>query len=235
MAGAPVAVNIADLQFDYPDGTRALRGVSLQVAEGERLALLGANGAGKSTLLLHLNGLLRGRGEITVCGLPVTAPHLDAIRRQVGLVFQDPDDQLFMPSVADEVAYAAINAGYDRDEIRRRVAAALAAVGLTDLEHKHPLHLSAGQKKRLAIASVLVTDNRLLALDEPSAGLDPAARRTLMDLLAHLPGTQIIATHDLDLAAALCPRAVVMAGGAVAYDGATAPLLAAGFLAQYGL
>jgi len=226
MADAAWAVDIGDLHFTYPDGTPALRGVDLQVRAGERLALLGPNGAGKSTLLLHLNGLLRGTGSVTVLGLPVIPSHLGVLRRQVGLVFQDPDDQLFMPSVGDEVAYGAINAGYERDEVRRRVADALAAVGLAGLEHKHPLNLSIGQQKRLAIASVLVTDSRLLVLDEPSAGLDPAGRRALLALLAGLPVTQVIATHDLDLAAELCGAAALMAEGRVARAGKTELILA---------
>jgi cobalt/nickel transport system ATP-binding protein len=195
-----------------------LRGIELQVAEGERVALLGPNGAGKSTLLLHLNGLLRGTGQVTVLGVPVTPPNLSAIRRQVGLVFQDPDDQLFMPSVFDEVAYAAINAGYDRAKVRRRVGDAVQATGLQGLDDKHPLNLSAGQKKRLAIAAVLVTDNRLLVLDEPSAGLDPAGRRSLLGLLGSLPSTMVIATHDWGFASSLCERGVVLGEGRVIRD-----------------
>ncbi|MBU0607011.1 MAG: energy-coupling factor ABC transporter ATP-binding protein [Armatimonadetes bacterium] len=236
MADAAWAVDIGDLHFAYPDGTLALRGVDLQVREGERLALLGPNGAGKSTLLLHLNGLLRGTGSVTVFGLPVVPRHLGALRRQVGLVFQDPDDQLFMPSVGDEVAYGAISAGYEREEVRRRVGDALAAVGLAGLEHKHPLNLSVGQQKRLAIASVLVTDSRLLVLDEPSAGLDPAGRRALVSLLAQLPVTQIVATHDLDLAAELCGAAALMAEGRVARAGATGLILGdEAFLRECGM
>jgi cobalt/nickel transport system ATP-binding protein len=225
VADANLAVDIGDLHFAYPDGTPALQGVDLRVPDGARLALLGPNGAGKSTLLLHLNGLLRGTGRVEVLGLPVVPRHLGALRRQVGLVFQDTDDQLFMPSVGDEVAYGAINAGYGREDVRRRVAEALAAVGLMGLEDKHPLNLSVGQQKRLAIASVLVTDSRLLVLDEPSAGLDPAGQRALVSLLAELPVTQIIATHDLSLATALCDTAAVMAAGRIVRCGDTRTLL----------
>lgn len=215
MADPLLAVRIEGLRFRYPDGTQALRGLNLSVGEGERLAVLGANGAGKSTLLLHLNGLLRGSGEVQVLGLAVARPHLQTIRRQVGLVFQNPDDQLFMPSVFDEAAYAAVNAGYSRAEVRRRVQAALAVTGLEGLESRHPQNLSLGQKKRLTIASVLVTDNRLLVLDEPSAGLDPAARDALIALLGALPQTMVIATHDLPFAAAVCQRAVTISDGVI--------------------
>lgn len=236
MAHASLAVEIRNLHFTYPDGTQALRGVNLHVREGERLALLGANGAGKSTLLWHLNGLLRGSGEIYIFGLPVIPKNYRLIRQQVGLVFQNPDDQLFMPSVYDEVAFAALNAGYGKEEIQQRVEEALTATGLAGLEFKHPLNLSMGQKKRLAIASVLVTENRLLALDEPTSGLDPAGRRSLLSLLASLPTTQIIATHDLQLASALCDKAAVMYDGVVVrYDSLARILTDKDFLEECGL
>ncbi len=216
---APLAVDIRGLCFRYPDGTVALEDVGLQVCEGDRLALLGPNGAGKSTLLLHLNGLLRGEGHVAVLGMPLNARHLSAIRRQVGLVFQNPDDQLFMPSVFDEVAYAALNAGYPPEQVRQRVADAMAITGISGLEHKHPTNLSVGQKKRVAIASVLVTENRLLVLDEPSAGLDPPGKRSLIALLQSLPTTMVIATHDLDLATTLCGRGAVMRQGRLVRTG----------------
>jgi cobalt/nickel transport system ATP-binding protein len=225
MGDTPLAVSIENLRFAYPDGTEALRGLDLQVREGERLAVLGNNGAGKSTLLLHLNGLLRGSGEVRVLGLPLIRRNLAAIRRQVGLVFQNPDDQLFMPTVFDETAYAAINAGYGREEVRRRVNEALSVTGLCGLEAKHPLNLSLGQRKRLTIASVLVTDNRLLVLDEPSAGLDPAGRTSLISLLSSLPSTLIVATHDLSFASASCERGVVIEDGVVVRDGALPDLV----------
>lgn len=220
-----LTLDIRGLSFSYPDGTEGLRGLDLQVPAGSRLALLGPNGAGKSTLLWHLNGLLRGRGEVRVLGLEVVARNLVALRRQVGLVFQNPDDQLLMPTVADEVAYAALNAGYPAVEVRCRVAAAMASTGVTHLASRNPLNLSIGQKKRVAIASVLVTDSRLLVLDEPSAGLDPAGRRSLLALLRELPGDLVVATHDLALAAQLCDLAAVMAAGRVAHLGPTVDLV----------
>ncbi len=224
MSGAPLAVRIAGLRFRYPDGTIALDGVDLRVVEGERVALLGPNGAGKSTLLLHLNGLLRGEGEVTVLGLPARGRAVQQLRRQVGLVFQSPDDQLFMPSVFDEVAYGALNAGLGWEEVQWRVSEALAVTGIAHLAEKHPDHLSLGQRKRVAIASVLVTDNRLLALDEPSAGLDPAGRTSLLELLCSLPATMIVATHDLEFAEALCTRAVAMREGRVYRTGSLAEI-----------
>ena len=225
MAASPLAVHIRDLRFGYPDGTVALDGVDLAVGEGGRMGLIGPNGAGKSTLMLHLNGLLRGAGEVTVLGLPVTDAHVAAIRRQVGLVFQNPDDQIFMPTVYDEVAYAAVNAGYSPEEVDRRVAEALATVAMSGAAGKHPVNLSIGQKKRIAIASVLVTDNRILALDEPSAGLDPAGRRALIALLEALPATMLIATHDLPLVADLCDTTAVMTRGRIVRSGPTAEVL----------
>lgn len=226
MPDAPLAVKIAGLTFRYPDGTIALKGVDLEVREGERIALLGPNGAGKSTLLLHLNGLLRGEGEMHVLGLPVRGRGLRQLRQQVGLVFQSPDDQLFMPTVFDEVAYGALNAGLDRKEVARRVTQALAVTGIAHLAERHPEHLSLGQRKRVAIASVLVTDNRLLALDEPSAGLDPAGRASLLELLQSLGSTMVIATHDLEFADALCTRALAMRDGRVYRTGSVAELAA---------
>jgi cobalt/nickel transport system ATP-binding protein len=227
---------IENLRYTYPDGTEALRGVSLCVPEGARLGVVGPNGCGKSTLLLHLNGLLRGRGRLEVLGMPVEPPHLAQIRRAVGLVFQNPDDQLFMPTVFDEVAYAAVNAGLPADEVRRRVTSALSAVGLDGIEHKHPANLSLGQKKRVCIASVLVTDTRLLVLDEPSAGLDPAGGRALVALLSDLPQTMVIASHDLHLVGETCGRVALMAGGVITHVGDTAEVLAdAALLAASGL
>jgi cobalt/nickel transport system ATP-binding protein len=229
-------VEIDSLCFRYPDETLALDGVSLRIAEGERVALLGANGAGKSTLMLHLNGLLRGEGRITIRGREVSERNLRQIRQEVGLVFQSPDDQLFMPTVFDEVAFAAINAGYEQDEVRERVAAALSTVGMSGYEQKHPINLSVGQKKRVAIASVLVTDNHLLVLDEPTAGLDPAGQRALLALLQGLASTMVVATHDLALAEALCERAVVMQAGRIVREGKTPEVLSdQAFLRSSGL
>jgi cobalt/nickel transport system ATP-binding protein len=226
MPDAHLALDIRQLTFRYPDGTTALDGIELQVRQGERLALLGPNGAGKSTLLLHINGLLRGEGEVTVFGLPVAGRNLQAIRQYTGLVFQSPDDQLFMPTVFDEVAYAALNAGYPDAEVRRRVAEAMAMVGISHLSEKHPANLSIGQKKRVCLASVLVTDTRLLVLDEPSAGLDPAGRSSLLGLIQSLSTTLVLATHDLEFALATCPRAVAMRDGRIIATGPTPDLAA---------
>ncbi len=215
MGGAPLAVDIRGLCFRYPDGTEALAGVGLQVEEGERVALIGPNGAGKSTLLLHLNGLLRGEGDVSVLGLTLQPRNLRVLRQQVGLLFQNPDDQLFMPTVYDEVAYAALNLRWPADEVRRRVAEAMELTGISGLAARHPAGLSLGQKKRVALASVLVTDNRLLALDEPSSGLDPPARANLLSLLQRLPATMVVATHDLEFALALCDRGAAMKDGRI--------------------
>ena len=218
MAGL-VAVDLRDLRYRYPSGVEALRGVNLRVAAGEKVCLLGPNGAGKSTLLLHLNGLLRGRGQVEVLGTPVAPPHLDGLRRRVGLLFENPEDQLFLPTVADEVALAALNARLPREEVRRRVERALARLGLAGLERREPHELSLGQKKRVAIASLLVTDCELLALDEPTGGLDPWGRAELLELLAGLPVTQVIATHDLRVAQRLAARCVLLREGQVAAEG----------------
>jgi len=231
-----MAIDISGLSFRYPDGTLALDGLNLSVEAGERLALIGPNGAGKSTLMLHLNGLLHGSGSISILGMPPADRVLPEIRRRVGLVFQSPDDQLFMPTVFDEVAFAAVNAGHPEDEVRRRVSDSLGAVGMAWAEHKSPADLSLGQKKRIAIASVLVTDNEILVLDEPSAGLDPRGRRELIALLDRFTCTMVIATHDLDLAAQLCSRVAVMAEGHILRLGPPADVLAdESFLRDAGL
>jgi cobalt transport protein ATP-binding subunit len=222
----PRAVMVERLSFAYPDGRRALDDVSLDIAVGEKVALVGPNGAGKSTLLLHLNGLLRpAAGAVRVFGLTPEGAAARQVRAQVGLVFQDPDDQLFSPTVFDDVAYGPLYAGLPADEVRARVSAALAAVGLAGYESRTSHHLSLGEKKRVAIATVLAMQPALLVLDEPSAGLDPRARRGLIRLLATLPQTLVLTTHDLALAAELCPRTVIMDEGRVVADGPTTALL----------
>jgi len=229
-------IEISDLRFSYPDGTPALKGVDLCVPEGCRMGLVGCNGAGKSTLLWHLNGLLEGTGDVAVAHMAVSHGSLKRLRQRVGLVFQNPDDQLFMPTVFDEVAYAAVNAGFDPGEVTQRTRRALELVGMSGVERRHPINLSTGQKKRVAIASVMVTDNELLVLDEPSAGLDPAGRRDLISLLRSLDRTMVIASHDLSLVEDLCDRVAVMLDGRVARTGPTAELLAdAELLAGCGL
>ena len=220
------ALVVSGLEFSYPDGRTALRGVHLQIESGERVALLGPNGAGKTTLALHLNGIHRpSAGSITVGSVSVTESNFAEIRRSVGLVFQDSNDQLFMPSVGEDVAFGPANLGMDDDEIDRRVDRALLVVGGQDLAERPPHHLSGGEKRRAALATVLSMDPDLLVIDEPTVGLDPAGRRELVDTLLRLPVTQLIITHDLPLALELCPRSVVMNDGRVVADGPTEQIL----------
>ena len=218
-------LSLRDLSFRYPDGQPALAGVSFEVAEGETVALIGPNGAGKSTLLLHLNGILRGAGTVEVCGLPLDDHNLREIRRLVGLVFEDPDDQVFMPTVFDDVAFGALNLGLPEAEARARTEAALQAVGMAAYAARPPHHLSLGQRKRVALATVLVMDCRLLALDDPTGGLDPAGREDFLALLAALPQTKLIATHDLEMVWDLAARVVLMDQGQVVTVGAARELL----------
>ncbi len=224
---AQPAVEVEALSFRYPDGRLALDGVSLSIAAAEKVALVGPNGAGKSTLLLHLNGVLRGTaGRIRVNGLPLTDDTLGQIRAWVGLVFQNPDDQLFSPRVAQDVAFGPLHMGLPESEVRARVAEALAAVGMADYADRVSFHLSAGEKKRIAIAAVLSMAPRILALDEPSAGLDPRARRGLIRLLRDLDGRALlVSTHDMRLAQELCERVVLLDGGRIAADGPAEILL----------
>jgi cobalt/nickel transport system ATP-binding protein len=218
-------IHIRALEYRYPDGRQALDGVDLHVTEGERVALLGPNGAGKTTLMLHLNGLLRGVGSLHVAGLDVQAKNLHELRARVGLVFQDPDDQLFMPTVAEDVAFGPLNMGLDRGETAARVDEALAAVRMLHAADRAPHQLSMGEKKRVAIATVLAMRPQVLVLDEPSASLDPRARRELLQILRNIDRTMLVTTHDLPLAAELCDRAVILAHGKVVADGATPEIL----------
>jgi len=224
------ALRVEGLTYAYPDGSVALRGVDLTVGEGERVALLGPNGAGKTTLVLHLNGVLHGgAGTVEVGGLRVEArdrARLSEIRRRVGIVFQDPDDQLFMPTVAEDVAFGPANLGLRGAELSERVDEALEAVGMAEHRDQVPHHLSFGQRRRVAVATVLAMRPQLLVLDEPSSNLDPASRRELAEILQRLPVTVLMVTHDLPYAMQLCPRSVILDGGRIAADGATAGLLA---------
>ncbi len=214
------------LDFHYPDGTVALSGVSFQIRPGEAVAIVGANGAGKSTLLLHLAGcLLPTGGELQVGDCRLAAATMDQVRRLVGLVFQDPNDQLFMPTVEEDVAFGPLNLGLPADEVRRRVDAALAAVGMAALRQRPPYKLSAGEKRAAAIATILAMAPGILVMDEPSAGLDPRARRHLIARLQSFNHTRIIASHDLDLVMDLCERTIILRQGRVAADGATRELL----------
>jgi cobalt transport protein ATP-binding subunit len=230
-------LELRDLRYSYPDGTTALRGVSLQVAPGEKVAVVGSNGAGKSTLLLHLNGVLRaGDAAVLVDGQPISDATIRKVRARVGIVFQDPDDQLFSPTVFDDVAFGPLHMGLDEQAVRERAARALEQVDMAGFERRLPHHLSLGQRKRVAIATVLSMEPALLALDEPTAGLDPRARRGLLALLRALPQAMVVSTHDMRMVAEVFPRTVVLAEGLVAYDGPSAPLLADGeLLERYGL
>lgn len=230
-------IEVSNLHFAYPDGHSALKGVSVSIAPGEKVALVGPNGAGKSTLLLHLNGILRGQqGEVCVCGLPIRQDTLGAVRASVGLVFQDPDDQLFSSTVFDDVAFGPLHMGLPEAAVRERVRAALAAVRMDDYAARVSHHLSTGEKKRIAIATVLSMNPEILVLDEPTAGLDPRARRGFINLLRELPQTMLVSTHDMPLVAELFARTVIMDNGAVAADGPTAALLAdAALLEAHGL
>ncbi len=224
-ANGRATLEVRDLQFAYPDGQQALKGVSLEMAAGEKVALVGPNGAGKSTLMLHLNGLLHGAGEIEVAGLPVVKANFPVIRATVGMVFQNPDDQLFSPTVFEDVAFGPLHMGFPEAEVRQRVVAALTAVGMAAHSSRLSHHLSIGQKKRVAIATVLAMSPEILVLDEPSAGLDPRGRRQLINLLRDLPLTMLVSTHDMLLVQELFPRMVIMDEGRIVADGATAVLL----------
>ena len=220
-------LDVRGLAYAYPDGHQALYGVDLHVHAGERVALLGPNGAGKTTLVLHLNGLLRaGVGSVAVSGLAVEERHLLEIRRRVGVVFQDPDDQLFMPRVRDDVAFGPRNLGLRGDELDERVTEALEQVGMLEHVDRAPHHLSFGQRRRVAVATVLAMRPEILVLDEPSSNLDPASRRELADILLGLDVTVLMVTHDLPYALELCPRAVVLSDGHVVADGPTGDILA---------
>jgi cobalt/nickel transport system ATP-binding protein len=218
------AIDVRGLRFSYPNGVVGLDGVDLSVAHGERVAVLGPNGAGKTTLMLHLNGLLAGEGSLDVAG--IRAGDVRALRAAVGLVFQDPDDQLFMPTVEEDVAFGPLNLGLGRHEVAARVAAALAAVRMAHVAERAPHQLSLGQRRRVAIATVLAMRPRLLVLDEPSANLDPRARRELLEVLDAIDRTMLVVTHDLPFAARLCERAVILSTGRVVADGRCAEILA---------
>ncbi len=229
-------LQIHELNFAYPDGHIALRDVSLNLCSGDKVALVGPNGAGKSTLMLHINGILRGEGDVAVSGLPISDENLPVIRALVGVVFQNPDDQLFSPTVFDDVAFGPLHMGLPENEIHQRVDEALAAVQMQGFGERLSHHLSMGQKKRIAIATVLSMQPQILVLDEPSAGLDPRARRALIHLLRDLPQTMLISTHDLRMVQELFPRMVIMDEGHIVADGKATELLTdAALLETHGL
>ncbi|WP_407565394.1 energy-coupling factor ABC transporter ATP-binding protein [Streptomyces sp. 184] len=233
----PPALEVTGLAYAYPDGHQALFGVDLTVERGERVAVLGPNGAGKTTFVLHLNGILGGgAGTVRVAGLPVEKPNFAEIRRRVGIVFQDPDDQLFMPTVRDDVAFGPAAGGMRGPELEACVQRALARVGMAEYADRPPHHLSFGQRRRVAVATVLAMEPDVLVLDEPSSNLDPAARRELAEIVRSLDVTVLMVTHDLPYALELCPRSVILGGGLIVADGATKELLLdAELLAAYRL
>jgi len=218
---------ISHLHYAYPDGTEALRGIELSIEPGEKVALVGPNGAGKSTLLLHLNGILGGgHGSVSIEGTTVEPATVKRIRAAVGLVFQDPDDQLFSPTVREDVAFGPIHMGVPESEIHHRVESALAAVGMSGFERRVPHHLSLGQRKRISVATVLSMDPSILVFDEPTAGLDPRGRRELMGVMASRPETLLVSTHDLAMVAEALPRTIIIDEGQVVADGPSSQLLA---------
>jgi cobalt/nickel transport system ATP-binding protein len=219
------ALTVENLHFHYPDGHVALHGVSLKLCEGDKAALVGPNGAGKSTLMLHLNGILTGQGEVRIGGLRIQPDNLPAIRAMVGLVFQNPDDQLFSPTVFEDVAFGPLHMGLPEDEVHARVDEALEMVRMSAYKDRLSHHLSVGEKKRIAIATVLSMRPQILVLDEPSAGLDPRARRGLIHLLRDLPITMLVSSHDLLMVRELFPRMIIMDEGKIVADGLTADLM----------
>jgi len=220
-------LQVRDVAYAYPDGLQALYGVNLTVSRGERVALLGPNGAGKTTLALHLNGVLEaGAGSVHVGGLKLNRANLKEIRRRVAIVFQDPDDQLFMPTVREDVAFGPANLGIRGAELEARIHEALAAVGMTEHAHRPPHHLSYGQRRRVAVATVLAMRPQILVMDEPTSNLDPAAKRELADILQGLDLTMLMVTHDMPYALEMCERAVVMNRGMITADGPTREIMA---------
>ena len=218
-------VEVKNLDFAYPDTTHALHGISFTIRHGESVAIVGANGAGKSTLLLHLNGYLTPTsGQVRIGDYPLTKETLQEVRRTVGMVFQDPDDQLFMSTVYDDVAFGPLNLGLPNDEVHSRVKTALETVGVLNLKDRPSHRLSSGQKRRVAIATVLSMTPDILVMDEPTSGLDPKARRQLIDMLKTFKHSKIIATHDLDLVLDLCERTIIIHEGTIQADGLTSDI-----------
>jgi cobalt transport protein ATP-binding subunit len=235
--GHEPVLHIHELHYTYPDGRQALNGVTMHVNAGEKVALVGPNGAGKSTLMLHLNGILKGgSGQIRVDSMDVVKENLGAIRAKVGLVFQNPDDQLFSTTVYEDVAFGPIHMGFAADEVQRRVERALGLVGSADFAPRMPHHLSVGERKRVAIATVLAMTPSILVLDEPTAGLDPRGRRGFITLLRDLDATMLVSTHDMAMVAELFDRTIVLDGGKVVADGATSQIMAdPALLERHGL
>jgi cobalt/nickel transport system ATP-binding protein len=217
-------IKVENISYTYPDSRQVLSNISFEVAEGEKLALIGGNGSGKSTLLLHLNGILRGEGKVFINGLEISDSNQGRVRTLVGMIFQNPADQLFSSSVYNDVAFWPIHLGFKKEAVNERVMRALKTVHMEDSVKRNPFKLSGGEKKRVTIASVLSMDPKILALDEPTSGLDPHARTELIDLLISMPQTMVIATHDLDMAAQVCSRAVLIDRGVIIAQGTTAEI-----------
>ncbi len=232
-----MVISIANLSYTYHDGTPALKGVSLDISRGESVGVIGPNGAGKTTLLLHLNGILMSKnGKVKILGKETRKENLKGIRRDVGLVFQDPDDQLFMPTVFDDVAFGPINMGCAEEEVRERVAQALEWVGMEGCEQRSPQHLSVGEKRRIAIATILSMSPQILVIDEPTANLDPRAKWELTVLLRGMSMTKIVASHDLEMIAALCKRTIILDDGKIVADDATPNIMSnTALLERHGL
>jgi cobalt/nickel transport system ATP-binding protein len=229
-------IEIENLSYSYPDGQQALYGINLAVGLDETVALIGPNGAGKSTLLLHLNGIMRSDGTVRILGIPLEDKNLKWVRSKVGLVFQNPDDQLFSPTVFDDVAFGPINTGCAEEEVRGRVSKALQWVGMNGYEKRSPYHLSIGEKKRIAIATILSMRPEILVIDEPTANLDPRAKWELVKLVKGLPMTKIVASHDLEMVAALCKRTIILDEGKIVADDATLNIMSnTDLLERHGL
>jgi cobalt/nickel transport system ATP-binding protein len=216
--GSPLLI-VQNLSFSYPDGQAALQNVSLAIQHGEKVALVGPNGAGKSTLMLHLNGILTGDGQVRIAGLEVNKSNLPLIRAKVGLVFQNPDDQLFSPTVYEDVAFGPLHMGLPEEDVHRRVNRALGLVGMQEYGDRLSHHLSSGEKKRVSIATVLSMEPDILVFDEPTAGLDPRARRSLIRLLKELPLTTLVSTHDIHMVHEIFSRVVILDEGRIVADG----------------
>jgi len=214
-------IEVKDLNFSYPDNTKALKDINFSVFQGENLAIIGPNGAGKSTLLLHLNGVLRGDGSVSIFGEKPSKDNIRSIRAKVGMVFQDPNDQLFMPTVFDDIAFGLLNLGMDREKIVFKVNQVISDLGLKAYRKKAPHHLSLGEKKKVSLATVLVLEPEILVFDEPTISLDPGSKRVFVEIIKKIPKTKtkIIATHDIDLAWKLCPRVLLLDKGRVITEG----------------
>ncbi|UCG55195.1 MAG: ABC transporter ATP-binding protein [Dehalococcoidia bacterium] len=219
-------ITVENLSFSYPDGQRALNDVSLGIYQGDSVAIVGPNGAGKSTLVLHFNGILRTNGHVKLQGKLVDDDNLNWVRSRVGLVFQNPDDQLFLPTVFEDVAFGPMNMGYSRIEVEQAVKTALGLVGMSGFEKRSPHHLSIGEKRRIAIATVLSMSPEVLVIDEPTSNLDPMGKWELVNFLRELSITKIVVSHDLEVVRELCPRMVIINRGRIVADGNTTNLLA---------